>query len=86
MTKVDKEDRFERHDQGECRPWASFKDEHPDRKQDYVYVDEVHGSCERGDLVCDSKLRIGRAIFEFLEYRGVMHSVAIKLCHGVGNL
>jgi hypothetical protein len=47
------EDRLQRDDQGERRPWTLLEDDHPHDEHDGVQVHERHGARERGDRVSD---------------------------------
>jgi hypothetical protein len=79
------EDGFQRHDEGERGPGALLEDEHPQREEDDVQIDEVHGAGERRDLVGDPQLECLRALRLLLENErtvllllplGVSHAVA----------
>jgi len=55
------EDRLERHDKGEGRPWALLEHEHPHAERERMDVDERHRSGELRDRVSDAQLHVGRS-------------------------
>jgi len=74
------EDRFQRHDQRQRRPRLGLDEQHPDREQRDVQVDEPHRPRERGDPISDPQLKVGgplrlllqddRVLPDFAQLRG----------------
>jgi len=52
------EDRLQRHDQRQRRPRAFLDEQHPDREQRDVQIDEVHRPRETGDPVRHPQLNV----------------------------
>ena len=55
------EDRLERDDEGQPRPWIRFDEEHPAGEGDDVDVHKRHGARERSDRIGDAKLHVLRS-------------------------
>src|SRR5262249_22658957 len=66
------EDRFQRHDERKRRPGALLEDEHPQREEGDMQVDEVHRAGECRDLVGDSQLEVLSALHLVLENKRTM--------------
>jgi hypothetical protein len=54
-----KKDRLQRDDERQLRPRVRLDEQHPNRKQGGVDVDERHRPGERGDGVRESQLQVG---------------------------
>src|SRR5215471_21357398 len=50
-----------------------------------MQIDEVHGACERGDLVREAQLGVRGPLFELFEDSGMMLDVEIEFGHGKGT-
>jgi AAA ATPase domain len=61
------EDRFQRDDQRQRRPRLGFDQQHPDREQRDVDVDEAHRPGEGGDPVGDPQLNVLGPLFLLLQ-------------------
>ena len=58
QDKRGQEDRFQRHDQRQRRPWLRLDEQHPDGEHRDVQVDEPHRPREPGDPISDPQLKV----------------------------
>src|ERR1700733_7272553 len=66
------EDRLQRHDQRQHRPRLGLDEQHPDREQHNMQVDEVHPPRETGDPVSDPQLNVRGPLRLFLQDHRVL--------------
>jgi hypothetical protein len=87
------EDGLERDHQGQGRPWALLEQEHPDREDRDVDVDEQHRSRIPGDVVGDGPLKLLRLLVKILCNGGMVgawlgavdrHSTRVAVDTGCG--